>query len=731
MNVLMKQKNPPIVEEVDSIRTLTKNSFLKISPFWPLQNMVAVNPLKGFEDMPIEEAFNNAQRYFEQLDLPNEMLLINTETIKWLGVYCEEGQARIQMPLKEEGFYNAWRKLACYDKKIHQNIKTKVGFLKKLPEKPELLIEQCLSILDIKKEDQQEFLTLLLVTLPGWASYIKYKTEWCSGHSGTFLFSQVDYLAVRLAMTVLIWPEAKKILSLKKTTATHEKEILLHTIKKNESSYQEEFLEKIKKQNHQEADAPKAQFVFCIDVRSEPFRKKIESVGDYQTIGFAGFFSVPVKITDKLTGFSYDSCPVILKPKHEVLKRPIKAGYFLKFKKIYALRGSLKKIYRSLKYTFLTPFVLAEIAGPICAVWMGVRTLSPKISSKIISFFNYEEKIEHQLEFDLDNIPFQEKCNYAESALRMMGLTCSFAPVVLICGHGSKTENNAYSSALDCGACGGRRGGGNARIFAAIMNCPKVKEYLSKNGIHIPKGTIFVAAEHNTTTDEVVIFCGEENENIKKIKQDLDKAKELNNVDRMKRLGVKGPQAYHARLRAHDWAQVRPEWGLARNSAFIIAPRSLTASLDLEGRCFLHSYDYQKDKQGVLLKNILMGPMIVAQWINMQYLFSTINNVAYGGGSKITKNIVGKIGVMQGNASDLMNGLPLQSLYESDEKKYHKPQRLMVFVFASKDTVKNIIFSEVSLKKLFENGWVNMVVMDPEDNKIYSLNRGFLWNQIS
>jgi hypothetical protein len=123
--------------------------------------------------------------------------------------------------------------------------------------------------------------------------------------------------------------------------------------------------------------------------------------------------------------------------------------------------------------------------------------------------------------------------------------------------------------------------------------------------------------------------------------------------------------------------------------------------------------------------------MIVAQWINMQYLFSTVDNVAYGGGSKITKNIIGKIGIVQGNASDLMNGLPLQSLYNKDTENYHEPQRLMVVVLAPKMMLDKIIRAQSVLQKLFGNGWVQMTVIEPDNNKIYLLNRGFSWQEMN
>lgn len=121
--------------------------------------------------------------------------------------------------------------------------------------------------------------------------------------------------------------------------------------------------------------------------------------------------------------------------------------------------------------------------------------------------------------------------------------------------------------------------------------------------------------------------------------------------------------------------------------------------------------------------------MIVAQWINAQYFFSTFNNIAYGAGSKITKNITGKIGVMQGNASDLMTGLPLQSVYISDTESYHEMQRLMTIVYALRSIINRIIDQQNILKRLFSNGWVTLSCLDPTDNITYLLNRDLEWKK--
>ncbi len=172
---------------------------------------------------------------------------------------------------------------------------------------------------------------------------------------------------------------------------------------------------------------------------------------------------------------------------------------------------------------------------------------------------------------------------------------------------------------------------------------------------------------------------------------------------------------------------MRPEWGLARNASFIVAPRGLTRNVDLEGRAFLHSYDWEQDPDGTSLTVILTAPMVVAQWINTQYLFSTIDNVAYGGGSKVTKNITGKLGIMQGNASDLMHGLPLQSVFSSDREAYHEPLRLMTVVYAPRHLIDEIVARQEVLQKLFGNGWVTLACIDPSDKCTHILQRDLKW----
>jgi uncharacterized protein len=785
-----------------NIKTLIANAAEIIAPLWSMQTIIARNPLQCIESLNFEDAIAIGETLLTGTSdmTGNASSEVNREMVKWCQVFLDEGQATITMPEREKGFYHAWSVLAPFDNKLRSYKKNE--WLLSLPCEAEEAIFFCLKRLTIPDEQIEEYLKYLLAELPGWAGYIKWRTEWQNKEVGLKNpITLTDFLAVRLVITCAIEKDYQKrelkkeaifIISSKESTerkaadvkdrdegiasaifeersladalcsrpipdeivkvakkdASHSKALdkeFFKELKRKEEKYLQTLLklaipEVVKLNKRKEPlSKPDAQIVFCIDVRSEPFRMRIEREGNYETFGFAGFFGLPVSIHSYNTDQVKDCCPVLIKPGYEVFEEPIseeneRISYHEKGRSFLIMcRG----FYQDLKYNFATPFALVETLGLWCGFWMAIRTIMP------ISSVKFKQVIQEKLKPTLEtlpriDIPLPNQIIFGESALRMIGLTKNFSRLVVLCGHGSQTENNPYASALECGACGGNHGGPNGKILATILNSYEVRAALLEKGIAIPDDTLFLGAEHNTTTDEVVIYDRgivniTHKEIAEKLKADFIKAGIVNSQYRCRTFGLDTSPINakkHVLRRSSNWAEVRPEWGLARNAAFIIGPRNLTKDLDLEGRCFLHSYKWEEDEGGKSLETILTAPMVIAEWINTQYFFSTLNNIAYGSGSKITHNVTGKFGVMQGNGSDLMQGLPLQSVNINDDHCYHEPMRLQVVVYAPRSRLESIIEKHAILQTLLFNRWVILVAIDPIDSKPYRLIGKAEWVEI-
>jgi hypothetical protein len=740
--------------KIKAIKEIVSEATQIIAPFWPLKNLIACNPLQGLEKHSFDQALLLSKKYFQRDDLPESLIEINRQSIKWCEIFFDEGIATISIMDKKNGLYRNFLKLAIddYDLQKSSNHRDKNQFLNLISQFPQDVsdsIEFCLEGLKVDENNQKKLIEIILTSLSGFSSYLKYLDDYQQSIDQE---KNLDNLiALRLALMVIYQVDVDDVINWfndfdeKKEAENIAK--FIKNIEENENKFISPILQQIIKnknslnKNDEKNSAKKAeaQFIFCIDVRSEKIRRAIEKINNYQTFGYAGFFGVFAKIKDEIKESDYSSCPVLFKPKFEV-KRCSDLLVKEDFEQRKSVRKSILKFYNSLKYNFATAIALAELSGFYFAILTFLRTSAKKTYQNVKNFIFLSNLSDNCDSLDLSNISLEEQLSIAKSTLNNISLNKNFAEIIFLCAHGSKTENNAFASSLDCGACGGNSGEVNAKIVAEILNKSEIRNLLQEHQIKIPEDTIFIAAKHITTNDEIIIYPNNKfnpkiSEKIAKIKIDLEVAKRLANREtKFDSDEIIDKIEENLLTKTIDWSETRPEWGLAKNACFIVGDRELTKNIDLAARSFLHSYNFEEDKDLSILNLIINAPMVVASWINGQYFFSTYDNISFGAGSKITQNITGKIGVMQGNSSDLMTGLPLQSVNFSDTEKFHEMLRLSVIIDAPSEAVLEIVKKSDKIKELCEGGWIKLFALNydqsnKEKTNIYQLLKDLSWQR--
>lgn len=668
------------------------------------------------------------------------------EVGKWCAAYLSD---RIDAP-QTAGFYRLWRSRVSADRMARR---WGIGSGYPLAETAAEAINFALERLGVTGSDQVTELTAQLARCPGWAAHAKWRTFWAApDHPGPHL-TLSDYLAVRLSYDAAIYSEARKRITqghsapavtydtppaeplpepanpalaarLAGLPVSAQRQVWLAAY---ELHYRDQFLAALDGRpgtTEPEVDyhRPAAQLVFCIDTRSEGLRRHIEAIGNYETFGFAGFFGIPARVEPFNSADQLDLFPVLLKPAIQVVQQPLDPASGAAVAAAAADLCAAKDVVGSAQKSGLSSYLLAEAGGFALGPAALARTLAPRASAAVSRWLRSWLTPDTDLTYVVsgpDAPSDDQQAAFAESALRGMGLTAKFARVVVLCGHGSTTTNNPYASALNCGACGAARGATSARLAAAVLNRPQVRSRLAAAGLSIPADTVFVAAEHDTATDTLTWFDSyavpsSYRAELLQLREDLARAGRALATERARDLpGAAGRNpATHVATRSVDWAQTQPEWGLARNAAFLIAPRRESLGVDLGRRCFLHSYEPDADPDGGVLESILSGPMVVAHWINAAYYFSAVDPDVLGAGDKITHNAVGGIGVYQGAGGDLRLGLPLQSVFVNREELYHEPMRLLVAISAPRNRIDDLLGRNKILAELVNGSWIHLAARD-------------------
>lgn len=658
---------------------------------------------------------------------------------RFCAAHYDQGQSIWPSPWKGLSLYSAWREAAQLDRRVE-----KLGLngfrqtVSQLPNDPVAAIEHLLNRLSVPSKQRYAFCLSQLYTLAGWAAYAKYRDEQNSASPGDDL---IGLLAIRLAYDAALKDLTGFVIKWQASDACSElpgphwdqgrqlsRDVLYRYLLMvgTEVRYRKRLCSAIEENQSPEAEdcgRKTAQMVFCIDVRSERMRRHLEVVTDeIETFGFAGFFGMPIEHIPLGETSGTAQCPVLIRPGFAAREGlgPHETGSQIQLVSSRRKTRLFKKVWKSFQTSCSSCFSFVESFGLAYAYRLlldsvglsrekggrydGVpRALRPKLAPEL-SDLNGE------------SLPVQARVELAHNMLKGLGLTSNFAKLVVLCGHECKTTNNPFNAAFDCGACGGHSGEPNARVAAFLLNDREVREGLRYEGIEIPGDVRFVAAVHNTTTDEIRI-C-DEHLIPTQLATECEKLNEWIAEARTGTCGERGlllgaTNEHQLAKKSNDWSEVRPEWGLAGNAAFVVAPRSRTAGLNLDGRVFMHSYDFRCDPEAQVLESIMTAPMIVTNWINLQYYASSVDNQAFGSGNKVLHNVVGKLGVLEGNGGDLRTGLTMQSVHTGADYQ-HEPLRLLVVIEASRQAISGVIEKHENVSNLVTNGWLNLVSIDDE-----------------
>ncbi len=661
------------------------------------------------------------------------------------AAYFDEHQSMWQ-PERTQGLYAFWLDTLKHDHSI--------GLLMGLPHMgsavsalPATAIEAerwVMQRLGLPPAVWADYLESVLLTVNGWASWCAY-LGWQAGLEGRQDAHLRELLAIRLAWGALLleckddaatkhafmtlqltWIQAP--LLLKET----EQALLIDEVWQLalELGYQRDLAQRLHSASGHRLlrQAIEVQAAFCIDVRSEPLRRALETFWpNVQTLGFAGFFGLPVAYTPMSTQARRPQLPGLLAPTMEVGDCIMSADSA--HREADAAMESAASRARQTRFAVADQWLAASRWPGAAFSFVEAAGLGylGKLGNWLLPYRHNRAKDELEglparyrqiCRPQLLGLDLEAKVALAARVLHAMGLEQDLAPLVLLVGHGSQSANNAHAAALDCGACCGQTGEVNARSLAYLLNEPSVRQGLQARGLIVPESTVFLAALHNTTTDEIEVF------DLDLLPQAaLDRWERMQAVfsqacDQVRRERAPSlqldPSASHDELlgrlrrRANDGAQTRPEWGLAGNAAFLIAPRHRSHGVVMDGRCFLHDYDATQDEDGSVLELLMTAPMLVTHWINWQYHASTCDPLRLGSGNKILHNVVGgRLGVFEGNGGDLRIGLSRQSLHDGD-RWIHEPLRLTVVIDASQTSIEAVINKHPVVRQLLDNAWLHL-----------------------
>ena len=626
----------------------------------------------------------------------------------WAAGHFDRGQA-LWTPAPGQGAFSAWREWASHDLTPEAaGLRGFCALVASAPDTAERALLRACETLGITESAAETVFHRLLVDLAGWAQHARWLL-WQAELVGQSDTTLTDLLAIRLIWEEAVFAHAPQVEDdWAHILATH-----AQPLAPTPDQVTDAILQEAAERAHQwqlgamltgtepggVVARPTLQAAFCIDVRSEVFRRALESMdGGIATLGFAGFFGLPIAYRSFGSDVVEAHLPVLLNP-----GLASHGSGAPEVEQAARIKARMARAWGRFRQAAVSSFAFVEAAGPVYG-W--------KLAEDALGLGGKSRAPEPAPQLDVALTP-EQKAENGAAVLKAMNLTTGHARLVLLLGHGAQVANNPHESAYHCGACGGYTGEVSSRLLALLLNDPETRAGLPGRGINLALDTLFVAGLHNTTTDEITLYpdspAPDHAADLTQARHWLAAAGGLARAERALRLP--GATAATVTSRAVNWAEVRPEWGLAGCAAFIAAPRGATRHADLGGRAFLHCYDWQADAGFGTLELILTAPVVVASWISLQYYGSAVAPAAFGGGNKLIHNVTGGIGVIEGNGGRLRAGLPWQAVHDG-ARLVRDLLRLSVMIEAPLTAIADILARHDEVRALFDNGWLHLFALE-------------------
>jgi uncharacterized protein len=688
---------------------------------------------------------------FLEIDLNS---LAHPVLFRLLGNFLDQGISRWSLAKNGEHFWDCVLRLA-QNSLLPLYPLNEPGIRKVLCENPYQVIRDCLQKIVGDESLYEQYLLEMLLAHPGWSGMVHMIEMNPRSLLASREISLVEMLAVELAIELAFLHKKKgfdfpsiaksphtETTPLLKNGALHPKIPLPLKVwhEAMEWSLHCELLSLLKPEIQQKSvsssikSAPAVQALFCIDDRECGLRRYLEELHpSLETFGAAGFFGIDFLYQGLNDAYPVSQCPNIMTPKHLIKESSNKPTSTKKSKstKLSHMHFSAHSLFRGWLYT-----QTLGIGYAVRMAWNVFRPGSKLPNIKTLSEVEAHSQLHLLRDSDeltddgyLLGFSFSEMADRVGGLLRNIGLTENFARLVVIVAHGSSSVNNPHFAAYDCGACSGKPGAPNARAFAWMANHPSVRKILLERGIEIPDKTLFLAALHNTSRDEITYFdlqlkpTDPQIEGFEVFQQAMNNALHRNAFERCRWFEL-GPQSQsaekaheHVKERASSIFEPRPEYNHSNNLYCVVGRRAMTRGLFLDRRAFLHSYDPETDEQGDIVVRILSAIIPVCGGINLEYLFSRIDNSVYGAGTKLPHNVIGLLGVANGVEGDLRTGLPSQMI------EVHEPARLLIIVEQTPDILNKAIAKIGVLREWLDNEWVRFIAClpDTKESFLYSV----------